>query len=295
MSSDDRARETRREIARTRDEMGRTLEQIHGKFNPTVLKEQALHEFRDAKETIKAEIKTELGQAKTAAYDATFGKVDHMVRSTTSTVRETIKANPIPVALAAVGLGWLYMNMRRSSSSQRRELSYDGAQRELPLGETKAKAQGVIESAQEKVGEAVDTAQEKLGQVGEKAGEMAGRAQQSIQRFAHDAGERGREVENRIEQTFHTSPLVFGLVAAAVGIGIGMAIPISRKENEWMGSTRDRLLDKVGDSAKHALDKGGEMATQAVDQVGGDHHDQTAQQQQPQGPDQGNQEQRLPH
>ncbi len=134
--ADGEAARVREEIAATRDQMGRTLDEIHGKFNPTVLKEQALEQFHDAKDTIKAEMRMELenaklrmrqevGEAKNAAYDATIGKVEHMVSNASSRVRETgttvyvgLKSNPIPVAIAGLGIAWLVMNMRSASNGR---------------------------------------------------------------------------------------------------------------------------------------------------------------------------------
>src|SRR4051794_15219744 len=58
--------ELRSQIAVTRDEMGSTIEEIHGRLNPTILKEQAIDQFREATETVKAELKVHFNDAKEA-------------------------------------------------------------------------------------------------------------------------------------------------------------------------------------------------------------------------------------
>jgi len=293
VKGDDDATRMRNEIAETRDHMGRTLDELHGKFNPTVLKEQALEQFHDAKETIKAEMRTELenakgrmqqevGEAKTAAYDATVGKVEHMVSNARTKVRETgntvyvgIKSNPIPVAIAGLGIAWLVMNMRSSSGSRRistgnggvRRLGMgdgDGQQR-LPFEEAKGAVSRTVEQIEKTAGDYGKAAQEKAGELGEQAGQVVNRAQESLHDFAQTAKEQGRRVEDRIERAFDDNPLAVGLAVVALGVGIGLAIPISRKEQQWMGPARERLASKVEKAAHEALEKAEELGTQAVD------------------------------
>ena len=130
----------RADIAETRAQMGGAIEELHGRLNPTVLKEQAIHEFHDAKELIKVEVRAEIDDAKarlkqefhdakTAVREATIGRVENMVESAQDTVRETghsivdtIKQNPIPVALATIGVAWLFMSARSRRSSEAQKL-----------------------------------------------------------------------------------------------------------------------------------------------------------------------------
>jgi len=72
---DKEAVKLREDIAQTRASMSGTIEELHGKLNPTVLKEQVLEQFHDAsdkikaelleaKEAVKQEVKAELQEAK---------------------------------------------------------------------------------------------------------------------------------------------------------------------------------------------------------------------------------------
>jgi len=147
--ADDETTQIASDIAHTREEMNETLEQLHGRLNPTVLKEEALKQFHEAKETIKeelstelneakeklktefaetkehifTEVKSELAEAKHALREATIGRMETMVHNTQETVKatgrslaNTIKENPVPAALIGVGLVWLYANSRSRSS-----------------------------------------------------------------------------------------------------------------------------------------------------------------------------------
>ena len=129
------------DIEKTRSSMTSTIEELHGKLNPAVLKDQALDQFREAKEAIKADLRAEiedvkgglrreLAEAKSEFRDATIGKVEHMARrvnesvvETRETVVDTIRANPIPAAMAGIGLLWLFMNRSQTSGIRVRERS----------------------------------------------------------------------------------------------------------------------------------------------------------------------------
>ncbi|MEO6576601.1 MAG: hypothetical protein ABIP89_22325, partial [Polyangiaceae bacterium] len=41
----------------------------------------------------------------------------------------------------------------------------------------------------------------------------------------------------------------------AVGTAVGLAIPSTRREDEWMGDVRDNVLGKAQDYAQGALDR----------------------------------------
>jgi len=154
--------ELRAQIAVTRNEMGNTIEEIHGRLNPTILKEQAIDQFREATETVKAELKVhfndakaalkqelleakatfkeELGEqvdhAKAAVREATIGKVENMVHSASGRVRaagrttmDVVRENPIPAALVGIGLAWLFVNSRRDQRRSNLQLR-EGARRD---------------------------------------------------------------------------------------------------------------------------------------------------------------------
>ena len=318
-------------IAQTRADMSGTLDELHGRLNPAVLKEQALDSFHEAKASIKAEMTSEFHEAKSslkaqlnevtsslkaevkaemedakaifkqelfdtkaAVREATIGKVENMVHSAQETVTETgnslvdtIKANPVPAALAGVGLAWLFMNMRASSRqksdrtfrSNQRPIGVDGQDESAPLGR-------VMHQLGEKAGQAAHAVQRTAGSVAHQAsdlaqkaqtsvGAMAHGAQESVSHFAHDtqasvgqyahdaqlsasqlaqqAQRQARQLETRFETTLHDNPLAIGAVVLALGTAVGLAIPTTRREDQWMGAVRDEVFGKAEELAHGAL------------------------------------------
>ncbi len=220
----------RRDMDQTRAEMGRTIDELQVRLNPQLLKEQA----------------------KDAAYDATIGRVGNMVQNAGEQIKDTgsgfvrsIKENPVPAAIAALSIGWLFMRARSQASGRR-------------MVTTSAEYEGP--SVTEQIGEKTD-------ELKERAGRVADKAQHQIQNVAQRAEVRGREMSDRVQRTFTDNPLAIGLGVVAVGLAIGLALPITQKEDELMGEARDRFLDKAQQAAHGALDKAGEAAHRGVDQA----------------------------
>jgi len=116
--------EIRAQIEETRSGMSQTIDQITERLSPTNIKEQ-----------VKEQVIEQYEEVKDTVREATIGRAEDMVRYAGETVdevrygtMETIRANPIPAALTALGLGWLWMNRRsgqRSRSYGSRARQYD--------------------------------------------------------------------------------------------------------------------------------------------------------------------------
>jgi hypothetical protein len=313
-------RETRNQMSRTVNAIEERLSPAHIKEQVTNVKEHVVGQIRDAKdqlvsnvheakENIKGDIADGIDDAKARVRQATVGKVENMVHDArhvmhdaketvtdySSGVVETIKANPIPAALVAVGLGWLVMSSVKSNGARRR--SYyagtddDGYRYAYRPGGPRPRLGGprrLINQGQRVATRAMHDARAEIGNVGhrvqetaehlvhdagnalhgvsESASEIAHRTGQRASALAHDASMTGRRVvrragvqARRAEQSFETSlrenPLAFGAVAIAIGAAIGLALPHTAKEDELMGPTKEKLLGKAEGLASSALHK----------------------------------------
>ena len=127
VSVDDEKAAALRDIAATRQEMSHTVEAIEERLSPAHFKEQiqalkkeAVDQFHDAKERVRAEVREDIASIKNEVREATIGKVEHMMERTKDTVKgtgtslvDTVRDNPIPVALIGLGLGLLIANRGR--------------------------------------------------------------------------------------------------------------------------------------------------------------------------------------
>lgn len=175
----------RRNIDRTRANMSETIDAIQDRLNPERVADQVKEQVREA----------------------TIGRAEHMVNEATGTVREagngimdTIRDNPVPAALAAIGLGWLWL--KRPSAHQgwsdgaRRPVRYE--REYAPAGRYgygyrdsgyRASYGGYGEQASDTVGQAAGRAQDAAGRAADKVQGAAGQASDRVQRAAGQASD----------------------------------------------------------------------------------------------------------
>jgi len=127
------------EIEQTRVEMSGTIDALQEKLNPDRLKDQVTEAMQEqfvaakghvteavqeqlaaAKEHMTDAVQEQVEMVKGNIHDATIGRAEEMVSNVgKSGLVETIKQNPIPAALAGLGLGWLLMNRQQGASGDR--------------------------------------------------------------------------------------------------------------------------------------------------------------------------------
>jgi ElaB/YqjD/DUF883 family membrane-anchored ribosome-binding protein len=198
--SDKSAEEIQQEIERTRTEMSHTLRVLERKLSPGEWMDRTLGYFRGAGEQ-SGEFAVNLGRS--------------------------IKANPIPVSLLAVGLGWLMCSgaersERRYTTRHYRDADYSDYQGPIitsstgatartaapeerasrssyastsgkPTGAPPAGGSGVKEQAGQAAHHAYEQAEQMAHGARERAGEAAHHAYERAEQMAHEARERAGE------------------------------------------------------------------------------------------------------
>jgi hypothetical protein len=232
----------RGEIEQTRANMSSTIDQIQEKLNPQNL----------------------VDQAKGAVREATIGRVENVVTEVRDTAREagyglldTIKENPLPAALAAVGIGWLFMKSRNQTDTYRytqrdygrypaypesrgpqRYSSYDaggnvrygggpgynyGGNYGAGYGPDYDNREGVMNRAGEKVGDVADT-------VRDKAGDAAGTVRDTV---GDVAGNVGGAVSGAVGAVGNAAGGIADKAGDAAGsIGSGVQYGATRAQNQ---------------------------------------------------------------
>ena len=280
----------RAEIVETRERMSDTLSEIGERLNPHVVKEQVT-------ERVKEGIR-----------DATIGRVEHMARNAADKVSETrtgiadtIRENPIPAAMVAIGLGWLALNGRKESSRDDFRRPYRsgsaggpyaggssdsypygpggayassgyreygaGAEDESLMDKARDRAGDLGASAKNAAGSVVDGAQSAVGAVAHGAQNAAGAVAHGAQDLAGAVVDRTRRSAGRVENTFYENPLAIGAVSLALGLAAGLAAPSTDREVQLMGNARDRFVDKVKDTVQDTADKAQHVAERAVEET----------------------------
>lgn len=286
-SFNEKSSSIRHDIGETRDRMSSTLNEIGERLNPYAFKDQVTQKVKDG------------------IHDATIGRVEDManttarnVREAKSTVVQTVRDNPIPAAMVAVGLGWLLYNGRnedefedgrgnrdyqsRGGYARQPNNAYSGRaySGSYPGGHSDAQQgmHGVADSAK-KVGERISDSAENAGQkvkqgvssLLDSAENITSSVASSVSTHGHEAADmisnQTRRGARKVEDAFRSNPIGLGAVALALGVMAGMTVPVSDREVEVMGGAGEKIVDRVSDAAHETKDKVEHVAEKALDET----------------------------
>jgi len=227
-------RELEREVEQQRAEVQDSLNALVERFMPERMLERALDSLRHG-----------------GGGDLTRGLV------------ETVRANPVPAALTATGLVWMLLagQKPRQASSGR---SHRGAQSATAgfTGGADYSDELSPSSASYGVDPVYDPhAGEGHHELGADESHHRGARLRHVSDKTRRMASQSREAASSgFESLMQRQPLALGVIGLALGVIVGAAIPISRRESEMLGPQRDRLARKASQFAEQAAVK--------VDEVG---------------------------
>jgi ElaB/YqjD/DUF883 family membrane-anchored ribosome-binding protein len=234
--------EIEREIERTRDRMSRNIDELGDRLSPSNLKEEAKSAIKDAAQ-------------------GAVSNVGEQARRTSSRLVEVIRENPLPVIAVGAGVTWLLTQRSKSDISGDRmaRYAYTGPERRQSHGvkdRVGNAVSGVKDSVTEAVGGVTERASELKRRAGERIGDVGGRARWQTQR-----------IKTNLEHAADENPLALAVGAAVVGLAIGLLLPGTRREDELMGSARDQLVDRAGETVERAKEAAVEAGREVKDTV----------------------------
>lgn len=255
---DENTEQLRSGIEDTRADMTQTLNEIQERLSPENLVGQAKEAVREA--TI-GKVESALGQVGETLSSVTepalemAGRAGNVIKEVGTTVGNTIYKNPIPLAMIGIGVGMLVMrnwggSSYSSSTSSRRSLQ---GRSNYELGDV-----GRMPQSYEGGTRGAST----LNSVKETASDLASRSTEALSDLGTKAKNSASAVGSRFERMMHENPLAVGAVAIAAGTAIGLVLPSTRVETEYIGETGERLVERVEDVARDALGKVGDAAKQ---------------------------------
>jgi ElaB/YqjD/DUF883 family membrane-anchored ribosome-binding protein len=220
-----------REIDQTRANMDRTLGALERKLSPGQLLDQAMEFAREN----GGEFANNLGRS--------------------------VKENPVPALLTAVGIAWIVASSNRPKASiadayedryarddfntvEFDETGYEDDADDEKEGLTekaqrlKASAEGTLTEAGQRVKSAAERARQKL--TGTKQTVTSG-----LRRTSGTAQFQTQRVREGFNSLLTEQPLLLGALGIAVGAAIGAALPTTEQEDRLFGSARDKALSEV--------------------------------------------------
>ena len=223
-----------------------------------------------AKDAVKRDVGEALTNVKSEIRAATLGRLEtaatrtgEIMSTTRDTFVDTIRHNPVPAALAGLGIAWLFLNRSRMGAGSESSTNTSGIRVTLDhAGEVvrrvedraMAMAHDATDAAGHAVGQASAFVGGAAGDMSRKASEIAHAAGKTVSDIAHDLPARAQRAEKVAENAFFDHPLAVGAAIVAAGALIGLALPRTTREDSLMGHSRDRVMSAARDAAHNAAE-----------------------------------------
>lgn len=254
--------ELERDAERVRAEIAATADQLKDKMSPGQLMDEITSYFKD-------------------------GDTNQML----SNLKHQVRDNPLALAVIGGGLAWLMMGSGPSTGTgpslrqnplaghgpHSRPLAGSNTYRGMPSGaESAAASHGSSASVESStlvkgLGDVKDAA----GSVAEKVSDAAGSASDSISAALHDVrdtlgggtdyvAQAGADLGARAKTTFldalEREPLVIGALGVAVGAAIGAMLPVTKAEQEYLGTASAKAREGAETALAQSIDKAKDVA-----------------------------------
>jgi len=239
-SSDD----LRADVERTRERLSQDVDALGAKLSPDNVK-------AEAKRAVQRTVRRGTNELREG------------VSSATDSVSSFVGANPLPIAVIGVGVGWLIWNARTRPknnggvdySMRGRAEVYDGSDENGGFG-----GEWSGHGAGAQLGRLRHQVQDGMTTIKRSASAKARRAREKVDDIESTAREQlGRAVEVA-ERGFEEQPLLLGVVAMGAGLAVGLGIPATQSENQLVGRYRDQLMARAKDGLGELRGKAEEIA-----------------------------------
>jgi ElaB/YqjD/DUF883 family membrane-anchored ribosome-binding protein len=264
--------------------MSGTIDAIQERLSPDNLKDQARDAVREAT----------IGKAQTMVDDVTY-----TAREKGATIWDTVRGNPLPTAITAIGIGWLWKNRSHSSTETRYDgrnmygygamPRYDSSRtdmRSMPYGRYDrtgysgvGASQGYDRTGYDRTGYMdAGSGQQESGGMQERVGEMAGTVQekagQAVDQVSHlgsQAADLGSQAVDSMTQLpsqgmhamrnrYDQTIMESPLALGLIALGVGAAVGLVVPETE-------RENELMGDARDQLVDRAEGMAQETMGKV----------------------------
>ena len=217
------------EIDRTRAQMDRTLSEIEQRLSPQELLNQGLSYVRHSGAT---EFAQNLGGA--------------------------ARQNPLPVALAGIGIAWL-MALGREPARH----DGNGFSAEDSTGGNDASVADRMAGAAERAGEGISSMKHRAS---EKLSSMGARARATGSTVRDTTLEHWYRSRSGLDNFVQEQPLLFGAIGLAIGAALGASAPRTRQEEQLLGEASRKVTERAKDLGGEQLAKAREMVNARLEE-----------------------------
>jgi hypothetical protein len=174
---------------------------------------------------------------------------------------ETAKNDPLPLAVAGLGLAWLMMSDRWARSS--------GGERTPRWAASMKDSVSSMADAAASTKHGIAQTSRKVSDGAHAMRERASRAADGMRERAAQAANTARVQADRVRVGYRhmvdEQPLALGAIGFAVGAVLAAVAPRTRQEDEVLGPARERVLNDLQQAARESLDIAASAASAGVD------------------------------
>ncbi len=263
-----RPAEIEAEIGETRSKISENLSALGEKLTPENVKENIKEEAKQVVSNVKEAASEKVQQVK--------DEVRERARYAGDTALDFARHNAAPLALVGIGLGWLMVSRRNGNGWRRRgwrsapasePIARHGDVEEYYLDQSALEQEGPGEKIARGAQRLKRRAEQKMHEGADRARELRGQAEGKFERIRGQAEGRLEQIKERSRHFADENPLAVGALAMAAGVGVGLLVPHTRREDEWLGPTRDRLLGEARGAAQDIRHTIEETAHEVKEQV----------------------------
>ncbi|HEX5222794.1 MAG TPA: DUF3618 domain-containing protein [Verrucomicrobiae bacterium] len=277
----------RSDIEHTRESMDRTIDKISDRMRPRALLDQLLDFFRSRD-----------GRMATVTTGSMLTTVGKGAGRAATGMAKVVRRYPVPSLLIGAGITWAVVeNRRRHRGNGHEESTYHksaygeevtgkeweeaeefGEGEEFHVAEVEAgpnvstgggeKVTGIgekISSAKASAGKAMKEKTQKLKETTQKVGQRISQSARAVGRTAQRGYTTSR---TKFVEASDEYPIAMGVGFLAAGVLLGLALPHSRKEDEWMGPAADRTKQqakqRIRSKAQDLYERGKQVASAAT-------------------------------
>ncbi len=264
--SERRTREIRAEIEQTRDEMSETIDAIQEKLRPGNVVAEATERVKTA---TTERVRNMVGSASQSAQGA-MERTRHMADD----LMDSGRHSAIPAAMIGIGAAWLLIDRLRNRDREY-DAGYRRDYRSWRAGPAYNESDEYYRSSGWKPqygeygseGYGAEGYRYDSGAQSESGESMTARTSQVASQARETAMRTSRRARNQFQRLMHDNPLMVGAAAVAIGAVVGMTLPETERENEWLGEAKENLVDKAQDMARTAASRAQEAAGDLAGQV----------------------------
>jgi ElaB/YqjD/DUF883 family membrane-anchored ribosome-binding protein len=260
---DDQTERIKADIEDTRAELGQTINEIQERLSPEHLMDQVKETVREATigkvERVMDRVGEKIGNVTEPAMDV-MERAGEKLKETGSSVTNIVQQNPIACGLIGLGLGMFIVNrIRNADGRTSRSRAY---QPEFEAGMAVPRHAGMTRQYGGSYGEYAGGSRQYgasrrnlFDRVKDTAGELTHGTAETVSHLGHQAKEGAMRAGRGFQHLVQENPLAVGAAAVAVGAVVGLALPTTRIEHEYMGDASEKLVDKAQQAARDAMDK----------------------------------------